>query len=39
MKKIEVQMLLHIDKKIHGSSKKHAKYIWCHIVLQSGGLV
>jgi hypothetical protein len=28
MKKIEVQTYKHIDKKIHGSSKKDVKCIW-----------
>jgi len=32
MKKIEVQMfIIHIDKKIHGSSRIHFKSIWNHI--------
>jgi hypothetical protein len=32
-------VVLHIDKKLHGSSKKYVKCICYHIVLQSGGVV
>jgi hypothetical protein len=39
MKKIEVQMLLHIDKKFHGSWKIHVKSIWSHNVLQNDEVV
>jgi hypothetical protein len=34
-----LNVVIHIDKKIHGSSRKHVKCIWYHIVLQSGGMV
>jgi len=32
-------VVIHIDKKIHGSLRIHVKSIWYHIVLRIGGVV
>ncbi len=32
-------VIIHINKNIHRSSRKDVKCIWYHIVLQSGGVV